>query len=232
MTGTASQMKTSLCGALALLALVGTADAQEPYPARPIRLVVGFGAGGPTDIPARFIADKLGDALGQRVIVENKPAASGMVATRDVLSQPRDGYTLLLCTHFEAINTAAYKNVQFKLSDLAPISLIAKYYYGLALANVIPGRHPRDVRAIRQGPSRRGDLRHHRRRLGAGDPGAAAGKAHRHHHEPDSVPRRSPGGAGNGGRARRFLRLADAWRSCRNTRPSSSRSWRCQPPSG
>src|SRR6187397_3068301 len=138
MTSPVSLMKTGLCGALALLALVGTIDAQEPYPSRPIRLVVGFGAGGPTDIPARFIADKLGDALGQRVIVENKPAASGMVATRDVLSQPRDGYTLLLCTHFEAINTAAYKNVQFKLSDLAPISLIAKYYYGVALANTVP----------------------------------------------------------------------------------------------
>ena len=138
MTSTVSLMKTGLCGALVLLALVGTTAAQEPYPSRPIRLVVGFGAGGPTDIPARFIADKLGDALGQRVIVENKPAASGMVATRDVLSQPRDGYTLLLCTHFEAINTAAYKNVQFKLSDLAPISLIAKYYYGVALANTVP----------------------------------------------------------------------------------------------
>jgi tripartite-type tricarboxylate transporter receptor subunit TctC len=70
--------------------------------------------------------------------VENKPAAAGIVAARDVLSQPRDGYSLLLCTHFEAINTAVYKNVQFKLSELAPISLIAKYYYGLALANVVP----------------------------------------------------------------------------------------------
>ena len=130
-------LKTKLC-ALALLALVGAAHAQEPYPTRPVRLVVGFGAGGPTDIPARFIADKLGEALGQRVVVENKPAAAGMIATRDVLAQPRDGYTLLLCTHFEAINTAVYKNAQFKLSDLAPISLIAKYYYGLALANAIP----------------------------------------------------------------------------------------------
>jgi tripartite-type tricarboxylate transporter receptor subunit TctC len=71
-------------------------------------------------------------------VVENKPAAAGMIAARDVLSQPRDGYNLLLCTHFEAINTAVYKNVQFKLGDLAPISLIAKYYYGLALANSIP----------------------------------------------------------------------------------------------
>jgi tripartite-type tricarboxylate transporter receptor subunit TctC len=127
-----------LGGGLAALAAFAVASAQEPYPARPIRLVVGFGAGGPTDIPARFVADKLGEALGQRVIVENKPAAAGMIATRDALAQPRDGYTLLLCTHFEAINTAVYKNAGFKLDELAPISLIAKYYYGLALANTIP----------------------------------------------------------------------------------------------
>jgi tripartite-type tricarboxylate transporter receptor subunit TctC len=115
----------------------GSAVAAD-YPSKPIRLVVGFGAGGPTDIPARFIADKLGDKLGQRVIVENKPAASGMIATRDVISQPKDGYTLLLCTHFESINAAVYKNVGYKLSEIAPISLIARYYYGLALAQAIP----------------------------------------------------------------------------------------------
>jgi tripartite-type tricarboxylate transporter receptor subunit TctC len=123
---------------LGLSALASSARAQDAYPSKPIRLVVGFGAGGPTDIPARFVADRLGDALGQRVVVENKPAAAGIVAARDVLSQPRDGYTLLLCTHFESINTAVYKNPQFKLADLAPISLIAKYYYGLALANAVP----------------------------------------------------------------------------------------------
>src|SRR5262245_65917642 len=130
---------TKLC-ALGLLALaaVAPAAAQETYPARPIRLVVGFGAGGPTDIPARFIADKLSEALGQRVIVENKPAAAGMIATRDVLAQPRDGYNLLFCTHFESINTAVYKNTGFKLADIAPIPLVAKYYYGLALANAVP----------------------------------------------------------------------------------------------
>jgi tripartite-type tricarboxylate transporter receptor subunit TctC len=133
-------LTATLCGALALAALAagGAAQAQDAYPSRPIRLVVGFGAGGPTDIPARFIADKLTATLGQRVVVENKPAAAGMIATRDVLAQPRDGYTLLLCTHFEAINTAVYKNVGFKLADIAPISLISKYYYGVALSNSIP----------------------------------------------------------------------------------------------
>ncbi len=115
MTGTMSLMNKLGCALLLLfVAGAGAARAEEPYPTRPIRLVVGFGAGGPTDIPARFIADKLGEALGQRVIVENKPAAAGMIATRDVLSQPRDGYTWLLCTHFEPINPALYKTAQFK----------------------------------------------------------------------------------------------------------------------
>jgi tripartite-type tricarboxylate transporter receptor subunit TctC len=126
------------CLAAFLVIAASVGAAQDSYPDRPIRLVVGFGAGGPTDIPARLIADKLGTALGQRVVVENKPAAAGMMATRDVLGQPRDGYNLLLCTHFESINTAVYKNVQFKLADLAPISLISKYYYGLTLSNSIP----------------------------------------------------------------------------------------------
>jgi tripartite-type tricarboxylate transporter receptor subunit TctC len=121
----------------ATMLATGPADAQS-YAKRTIRLVVGFGAGGPTDIPARFIADKLGRGIGQRVVVENKPGASGMIATRDVLSQPADGYHLLLCTHFESINTVLYKKVGFKLSDLAPISQISLYYYGLALSNSVP----------------------------------------------------------------------------------------------
>jgi len=129
--------------ALAALAVAACAQAlpaaaADSYPSRPIRLVVGFGAGGPTDIPARFIADKLGAALKQSVVVENKPAAGGIVATRDVLAQPHDGYTLLLCTHFDATNVAVYRDAGYTLADIAPVSLIAKYYYGLALANAIP----------------------------------------------------------------------------------------------
>jgi tripartite-type tricarboxylate transporter receptor subunit TctC len=130
----------SLCGGViaTLLAAASVSQAADSFPARPIRLVVGFGAGGPTDIPARFIAEKLGARLGQNVVVENKPGAGGMLATRDVMSQPSDGYTLLLCTHFESINTVLYRNPQYALRDIAPISLVAKYYYGLALSNAIP----------------------------------------------------------------------------------------------
>lgn len=125
-----------LCGA-ALLAGAG-ALAQDSYPSRNVRLVVGFAAGGPTDIPARMVADKLSTTLGQRIVVENKTGAGGLLGTRDVLAQPADGYTLLLCTHFDSINVAVYRNPGFKLDDLAPISLVSKYYYALAMSPSVP----------------------------------------------------------------------------------------------
>jgi tripartite-type tricarboxylate transporter receptor subunit TctC len=128
---------TILCGLFAL-AIAPAAQAADSYPSKNIRLVVGFGAGGPTDIPARFIAEKLSTMLGRRIVVENKPGAAGQIATRDVLSQPADGYTLLLCTHFESINTVLYRSAGYKLSDIAPISLIEKYYYGLTLSKSVP----------------------------------------------------------------------------------------------
>ena len=124
--------------ALLLLAFCAAAHAQ--YPEKPLRLVVGFTAGGPTDLPARFIADRLSTSLGQRVLVENRPGAAGQIATQDVLSKPRDGYNLLLCTHFEAINAAVYKDVAYKLADLAPVSQISRYYYGVVAANDVPAR--------------------------------------------------------------------------------------------
>jgi tripartite-type tricarboxylate transporter receptor subunit TctC len=127
---------TSLFAASLLLG--ASAAPAADYPTRPIRLVVGFGAGGPTDIPARFVAERLRPRLGQQVLVENNPGAGGMLAARDVLAQPRDGYNLLLCTHFESINSVLYKNPQFALADLAPISLVAKYYYALSLSNTVP----------------------------------------------------------------------------------------------
>jgi tripartite-type tricarboxylate transporter receptor subunit TctC len=116
---------------LAVASLVlasGALHAQTSYPDKPVRLVVGFSA------------DRLGAALGQRVIVENRTGAGGQIATQDVLSRPRDGYNLLLCTHFEAINAAVYKSVAYKLSDLAPITQISRYYYAVAITNEVPAQ--------------------------------------------------------------------------------------------
>jgi tripartite-type tricarboxylate transporter receptor subunit TctC len=131
----------TVLGAIVALVLTCCAiSAQQTWPARPVRLVVGYGAGGAVDMPARFIAEKLSAALGQRVFVENKAGAAGMLAARDVLSQPPDGHTLLLCSHFESLNTVFHKNAGFKLSDVAPVSLIVKYYYALSFANSLPPR--------------------------------------------------------------------------------------------
>ena len=197
---------------IALVMLATPCDltsAQDAYPTRPIRLVVGFAAGGSTDIPARYIADKLGALLGQRVIVENKAAAGGMLATRDVLGQPRDGYNLLLCTHFEFINTVVYRNAQYELArsraDLAGREVL------LWRCPLPRGarRGPRGVRALCQGPSRRNQLRDDRSRIGAGDFGPAARALDRHHHEPGSLSRRRPGAAGPAARARAVLCRAD-----------------------
>jgi tripartite-type tricarboxylate transporter receptor subunit TctC len=134
------RQRSALCWLAAAIFLGGIAAglADEPYPTRPIKLIVGFPAGGPTDIPARFIADRLSTQLGQKVFVEDKPGAGGMIALNDMLAQPKDGYNLQLCTYFDAINTLLYKNASYKLSDLAPITLVSKYYYLMALAKSVP----------------------------------------------------------------------------------------------
>ncbi len=136
MQGAVSRVVSSFSLALVLAVAASVAQAQA-YPEKYIRLVVGFSAGGPTDLPARFVADRLGSAVGQRVVVENRPGAGGQIATQDVLSKPRDGYNLLLCTHFESINAAIYKTLSYKLSDIAPISQISRYYYAVAATNEI-----------------------------------------------------------------------------------------------
>jgi tripartite-type tricarboxylate transporter receptor subunit TctC len=125
----------------------------EDYPTRPIRMVVGFTAGGPTDIPARFIADRLATALGHPVIVENKPGAGATLAANDVMSRGRDGYDLLVCTYFDAVNTLLYKSLHYKLDDLVGVTLIARYSYVVAAANSLPvDTFPELVAFTRQHP--------------------------------------------------------------------------------
>jgi tripartite-type tricarboxylate transporter receptor subunit TctC len=137
---TLSRQRALFIGIVGVL-LLGNAAAPasaQTYPTRPVKLVVGFLAGGPTDIPARFIADRLSTQLGQKVYVENKPGAGGMIALNDVLAQPADGYSLSFCTYFDAINTLLYTNLSYKLADIAPITLVSKYYYLMALAKSVP----------------------------------------------------------------------------------------------
>lgn len=144
----AARWRRILIGALAVLA--APAGAQD-YPSRHIRLVIGFSAGGPTDGPARFLADRLSVSLGKPVVVENKPGAGSTLAANDVLGHPADGYELLLCTYLDAVNPLLYKNVRYKLSDLQGVSLIAKYSYAAALSKAIPAQNIAELIAYAKG---------------------------------------------------------------------------------
>ena len=111
------------------LGLAGAAvgAAAQTYPLRPIRLLVGFTAGGGVDINARMLAGKLSEILGQSVIVENRPGAGTNIANELVAKAAPDGYTLLINTAAVAINMALYKNVPFDtLRDFAPVSVFSE----------------------------------------------------------------------------------------------------------
>jgi len=132
------RMTTWLCLAFLIFSFGGAGIAAETYPSRPIRLLIGFPPGGPADIPGRAIAEQLSHFLGAPVVSENKAGAGGMLAMQELLAQPADGHTLLICTYFDPVNTLVYRNARYKVSDIAPVSLIGTYYYVLAMANNVP----------------------------------------------------------------------------------------------
>jgi len=113
--------------AAAAVAMPSLARAQT-YPSRPIRFILPFGAGGVADITSRLAAEKLGDKLGQRLVVENQPGPGGIAAARSVTTATPDGHTLALLTNGTAISVALYKSLPFDpVKDLAPISALGTF---------------------------------------------------------------------------------------------------------
>ena len=111
-------------GAAALPAVSRLAWAQT-YPAKPVRIVVGFPAGGQIDILARLIGQWLSERLGQPFIIDNRPGASSNIGTQAVVRAPADGHMLLLANGTNAINASLYDNLSFDfLRDIAPVASI------------------------------------------------------------------------------------------------------------
>src|ERR1043166_5818589 len=112
--------------ALAALALHALPAAAQDWPTRTIRIVVGFSAGGGTDLAARIIAQPLQEILGQPVVVENKPSAGGIVGGDQVAKGPRDGYTLLMMSNAHAVSAAMYKTLPYDpVKEFQMLSLVA-----------------------------------------------------------------------------------------------------------
>jgi len=124
--------------ACAVVCFVAPAAADD-YPSRPVRLLVGFAAGGPTDILARVMAQHLTQRLGQQVIVENRPGAGGNAATEAVINAAPDGYTVLVIATANAINTSFYRKLPFDfMRDIVPVAGLGRIAYVMALNPSVP----------------------------------------------------------------------------------------------
>src|SRR5215470_11296742 len=124
--------------AAALPAMSRVAMAQV-YPARPVRIVVGFPAGGAPDIIARLIGQVLSERLGQQFVIDNRPGAASNIATEIVVRAPPDGYTLLMVVATNTINATLYTNLNFNfIRDIAPVANIAGTSYGMLVNQSFP----------------------------------------------------------------------------------------------
>ena len=133
-----------VAGACFALCALG-ASAQGAYPNKPVRIVVGFSAGGTTDIVARIMAKELTAALGQSFVVDNKPGAGSNIATDMVAAAPPDGYTLLFVAVTSTINQTLYPNVKFDLNrDFEAVALGAKVPNILVVHPSVPAKNVKE----------------------------------------------------------------------------------------
>ena len=127
-------------GAAGLPALSRIAWAQT-YPSRPVHLIVGYAAGGPTDIAARLVGQWLSERLGQQFVIENRPGAGTNIATEMVVRAPADGYTLLLISLSNSVNATLYDKLTFNfIRDIAPIAGIMRTVQVMVVSPSFPAK--------------------------------------------------------------------------------------------
>lgn len=130
-----------LATAVAASSAVSRIARAQAYPSKPVRIIVGFAAGGATDIQARLMGQWLSDRLGHQFIVENRAGASGNIGTEAVVRAPADGYTLLQIVTPHAINAALYSNLGFDfLRDVAPVICAARLAYVVVVHPSVPAQ--------------------------------------------------------------------------------------------
>jgi tripartite-type tricarboxylate transporter receptor subunit TctC len=128
---------------------LSTTAAAQSYPVKPVRIVVGYPPGGPTDMIARTVAQKLTLAFGQQVIVDNRPGASGMIGAELAVKAPPDGYTLLTVPITYAVVPSVYPKMPYDAEkDLAPVALVAAAPFILVVHPTLPVKTVKDLIAL------------------------------------------------------------------------------------
>jgi tripartite-type tricarboxylate transporter receptor subunit TctC len=141
-------LRVWLAALLALLLPIGHASA-ETYPTKSVRMVVGFAAGGPTDVIARVVAQKLSESLGQQFYVENIGGAGGNVANGIVARAPADGYTVAVVSTGFIVNPSLYAKVPYDpIKDFAPVSLVAASPNVIAVNPEVPAKSVKELIAL------------------------------------------------------------------------------------
>jgi len=139
-----SAVALACCAALT----AGAAGAQE-YPMRAVRMVISFPPGGGSDLVARVLAQKLTAALGQTVVTDNRPGASGNIAAELAARAPADGYTVLFTNSSLSISPALYRKLSFDpVADLVPISMVSSYPFVLTVHPSLPVKNVKDFVAL------------------------------------------------------------------------------------
>jgi tripartite-type tricarboxylate transporter receptor subunit TctC len=145
-----------MAAAAAIVAAAPRLASAQAYPARAVRIVVGFAPGGGTDIVARLLAQWLSDRLGQPFVVENRPGAGTNIATEAVVRAPADGYTLLLACLPNAFNATLYENLKFNfVRDITPVAGIARDTFLVVVNPSVPAQTlPQFIAYARANPGR------------------------------------------------------------------------------
>lgn len=135
-----------VAGAILTTALSAAA---QTYPAKPVRLILPFPAGGPTDFLGRLLGQKLAEQLGQPVVPENRPGAAGNVGAEFAAKQPPDGYTIVLAANTLAISRSLYRKLGYDVErDLVPISLVAQIPNVFLVHPSVPAKNLKDLVAV------------------------------------------------------------------------------------
>jgi tripartite-type tricarboxylate transporter receptor subunit TctC len=136
--------------ALALVCMIAALPAiAQPYPTKPVKIIVPFGVGGSADVYGRFLAAKLSDVLGQSIVVENRPGGGAVIGSDAVAKSPPDGYTLLVMSNTHTVNeTLIPKKPYALMKDLAPITGLNYQDLMLAVAAKVPANNLREFIAL------------------------------------------------------------------------------------